>query len=125
MLRDILLSGCIPNDVNLLKAEVRVPHRVLARRFVLDYIPHCSIGAALGVFTGLSSSLLVSEKKLLRVTFVDPWWKSFGHHYPDCGAYTDYGRVSTRKAFAVAKNRISRSVSPNRSSKSAPRTIPV
>jgi hypothetical protein len=114
VLRDILISGYIPRDRSILRAELRAGHRVLGRRFLINYIPSNTVGAELGVFTGLFSSLLAKEEKIARVSFVDPWWKAFGDHYPDWGVYTDFGRVSTRKAFDVARNRISRSALPNR-----------
>ncbi len=46
---------------------------------------------------------------------MDPWWEAFGDHYPDWGAYTDYGRVGTHEAFEITQKRISRSGLPNRS----------
>jgi glycosyltransferase involved in cell wall biosynthesis len=114
MLRDILLSGSIPRDPHILRAELRAAHRIRSRLFILSFIPANSVGAELGVFTGLFSSILARQRKIARVTFVDPWWQEFGEQYPDWGAYTDYGRVSTRKAFEVAEKRILRSGFPNR-----------
>ncbi len=114
MLQDILMSRYLPSDISILRAELRAPHRIIGRRFIVDFIPSNSVGAELGVFTGLFSSILARERKITRLTFVDPWWEAFGDHYPDWGAYTDYGRVSTRKAFEVAQKRISRSRLPNR-----------
>lgn len=114
MLQDIFISRGVSTDPNILRAELRAPHRVMGRRFIVDFIPPNSVGAEIGVFTGLFSSILAREQKISRVTFVDPWWEAFGDHYPDWGAYTDYGRVSTRKAFEVAEKRISRAALPNR-----------
>jgi hypothetical protein len=114
MLRDILLSGYIPSDISILRAELRASHRIRGRRFIVDFIPPNSIGAELGVFTGLFSAILAREQKISRATFVDPWWEAFGDHYPDWGAYTDYGRVNTHTAFALAQKRIARSGLPNR-----------
>ena len=82
--------------------------------FILDFIPPNSVGAELGVFTGLFSSVLARERKISRVTFVDAWWEAFGDYFPDWGAYTDYGRIGTRKAYEVAKKRIYGSRLPNR-----------
>jgi hypothetical protein len=113
-LQDILLTGYIPRDISILRAELLCEHRVKSRLLVLDFIPSNSVGAELGVFTGLFSSVLAKEPKISRVTFVDPWWEAFGEYYPDWGAYTDYGRISTRKAYEVAKKRIYRSRLPNR-----------
>ena len=114
MLQDILSSGYLPRDINVLRAEPRVPHRVRSRLFLCHFIPANSVGAELGVYTGLFSSVLAREKKIARVTIVDPWWKAFGDHFPHRGAYTNFGRVNTRIAFEVAKKRILRSGLPNR-----------
>jgi hypothetical protein len=114
MLQDILISKYVSTDLSILRAELGAPHRIIGRRFIVDFIPSNSVGAELGVFTGLFSSIFAREPRISRVTFVDPWWEAFGDHYPDWGAYTDYGRVSTRKAFEVAEKRISRSALPNR-----------
>jgi hypothetical protein len=114
MLPDIVLSRSVPCDLSILRAELLGWHKVRRRQFILDYIPSNSIGAELGVFTGLFSSILAREKRFSKITFVDPWWKAFGDSYPDWGSYTDHGRVSTRKAFELAKKRILRSGLPDR-----------
>jgi hypothetical protein len=114
MLHEILLSGYIPRNINILRAELLVGHAVRRRRFVIDFIPSNSIGAELGVYTGLFSSILAKQLKISQVTFVDPWWKAFGDRYPNWGPYTDYGRVNTRDAFELAERRILRSGLPNR-----------
>jgi hypothetical protein len=102
-----LNSGHIARDLNVLKAETRVKHRIKERLFILQYLPANSTGAELGVFTGLFSALLSREKKFSKVTFVDPWWMMYGERYPDWGSYTDFGRLRTRQAFEMAKRRIS------------------
>jgi Methyltransferase domain len=114
VLKDILLSRYVPRNISILRAELRASHRVGGRRFVVDLIPADSTGAELGVFTGLFSSILARQRKISRVTFVDPWWTAFGDYYPDWGAYTDYGRVNTHHAYEVAEKRILRSGLPNR-----------
>jgi hypothetical protein len=114
MLQDILLSRYVCADLSILKAELRAPHRLAGRRFILDFIPPNSVGAEIGVFTGLFSSILAREQKISRVSFVDPWWEAFGDYYPDWGAYTNYGRVSTRRAFELARKRISLAGLPSR-----------
>jgi Methyltransferase domain len=111
---DVVQSGYLPRDRHILRAELRTPHRVRARQFVLKFLPAESIGAELGVFTGLFSAVFARDRRISKVTFVDPWWNAFGSHYPDWGAYTDYGRVSTRGAYDVARIRISRAGLPNR-----------
>ena len=104
---DIFCSRHIPWDLNILRAETKAKHRVRSRLFLLPYLPDGSTGAELGVFTGLFSAVLSRQRKFSKVTFVDPWWTTYGEHYPDWGAYTDFGRVRTRRAFETAKRRIS------------------
>jgi Methyltransferase domain len=113
-IRDLISTGYIPRDVNILKAELQVQHTVRRRRFLLQYLPDKSVGAELGVFTGMYSSLLARDGRIEKITFVDPWWKEFGPQYPDWGGYTDYGRVTTRSAYEVASERIRRSGRNNR-----------
>ena len=72
-------------------------------------------GPNLVVFTGLFSSLLARERKVAKVTFVDPWWTAHGDYYGDWGPYTDFGRLSTRTAHSLATRRISKSGLPGRS----------
>jgi hypothetical protein len=105
---DILTSGVIPFNRSILRAEALVHHRVRQRQFLLDHIPESSIGAEIGVFTGLFSSILARHPKISRVTFVDPWWTAFGEHYPDWGDYTDQGRLETHSAYELATKRVSR-----------------
>ena len=111
---DIIESGSFSWNRHILNAEFRTQHRVRARKFLLGYLPADSVGAEFGVFTGLFSGVLARARRISKVTFVDPWWKAFGSHYPDWGAYTDYGRVSTRDAYEIAKIRIARAGIPNR-----------
>jgi hypothetical protein len=111
---DVLASGVIPLNRSVQRAEAFVHHRVRQREFLLDYIPENSIGAEIGVFTGLFSSILARHSKISSVTFVDPWWKAFGERYPDWGDYTDHGRLETRCAYELARKRISKAGLPNR-----------
>ena len=114
MLGDIVYSGQYSGDVHLLKAELFSRHIVLARLFLVGFIPEGSTGAELGVFTGLFSSVLARQKKISKITFVDPWWLAFGDTYPDWGRYTDHGRVGTRQAYDLARRRIEQWILPNR-----------
>ena len=107
------MSGYVPRDLTILKAEF-LAQKAQHRRFMLDLIPSDSVGAEIGVFTGLFSSILARDRRISKVTFVDPWWKAFGSHYPDWGIYTDYGRLSTQSAYEVARIRVSRCGLPNR-----------
>jgi Methyltransferase domain len=112
-LKEVFLSGYVPRDLTILKSEFLV-QRAQNRRFMLDLIPSDSVGAEIGVFTGLFSSILARDRRISKVTFVDPWWKAFGSHYPDWGISTDNGRLSTQSAYEVARIRVSRCGLPNR-----------
>ncbi len=114
MLADIYHSSYFPRNPGILKSELRIRHRVSERAFIFEYIPPNSVGAELGVFTGLLSSLIARQQKIAQVTFVDPWWEAFGEFYPNWGRYTDYGRLKTHDAFETAKARIARARLPNR-----------
>jgi hypothetical protein len=107
-LRDVVISRRMPSSLSVARAELMTNHRVRERQFLLDALPPNSIGAELGVFTGLFSSVLARSHKFSLVTFVDPWWTIFGDYYPDWGMYTDYGRLKTRHAYKMAVARISR-----------------
>jgi hypothetical protein len=117
MLNDIVVSSSMSLNISILKAELYVNHLIKCRAFVLKYVPENSVGAELGVFTGLFSSILARSKRISTITFVDPWWEAYGDTYPDWGPYTDYGRLTTRGAFHIASKRISQSELPNRTVK--------
>ncbi|WP_144292162.1 class I SAM-dependent methyltransferase [Rhodoligotrophos appendicifer] len=107
-------ARCWPRDPVLFNLELKVHHRARERRFLFKYIPPGSVGAELGVFSGLFSVQLARLPKIAKITFVDPWWKAFGDHYPDWGAYTAHGRLTTRAAYDAARRRIDRVDLPGR-----------
>jgi hypothetical protein len=114
MLDDVWQSGVFPTDRGAFRAELLAKHRVAERCFLLDYIQAGSVGAELGVFTGLFSSVLARQAKVRQVTFVDPWWLAFGETYPSWGAYTAHGALSTRVAHQLATRRVARPGLPGR-----------
>jgi Methyltransferase domain len=114
MLQDVLLSRHFPRDLNILRAELCEHHRVWERIFLQDFLSPNSVGAELGVFTGLFSAVLSRQRKISQVTFIDPWWKAFGDRYPDWNVYTDHGRIKTRAAYEAARRRIFQSRLPRR-----------
>ncbi len=114
MIRDILLSVYLPRDSSVLRAEIRHDHRNRSRMFLLRFITRGSVGAELGVFTGLFSSILAHRTDAAHITFVDPWWTLYGDYYPDWGAYTDFGRLKTRAAYAAAQHRVLRHITQKR-----------
>ena len=114
MLTDILHSGTLPRDVATWRAEALVHHRVKVRLFIVNRIPPDSVGAELGVFTGLFSGVLARQKRVRRIAFVDPWWLAYGDHYPAWGKYTANGALSTRAAHELASRRVARFGLPDR-----------
>ena len=115
MIEDVITSGVLPCDIASWRVETRLPHRVRARNFLLDFLPDRSVGAELGVFTGLFSATLARQAKLAKITFVDPWWLAYGEYFPSSwGSYTDYGRLSTKTAHALAVKRVEKSGLSNR-----------
>jgi hypothetical protein len=111
---EVVRAGCLSGDMNILKAEIIGRYRVRERTFLTKFIPSGSTGAELGVFTGLFSAMIARQKHISCVTFVDPWWKAYGDYFPDWGLYTNFGRVSTRQAYKLAKRRIASANLPNR-----------
>jgi hypothetical protein len=89
-------------------AEHDAEHRVDGRRAILRLVPPGTAGAELGVFTGLFSEVLLEVLRPAVLHLVDPWWQAFGDDYPDWGAYTDNGRLTTRVAHEAALARVER-----------------
>ena len=103
---DVVKTGRFPSTIPALRAELLSDHRISSRKFVTDFIPKGGIGAELGVFTGLFSTILLRHTAAERIYFVDPWWEAFGEHYPDWGTYTGNGKLRTRSAYEAATSRI-------------------
>jgi hypothetical protein len=110
---DILRAG-IALDRSLLRAEFLHDHRVGRRAFVANLLPRRGVGAEIGVFTGLFSTILLGGARPRKMYFIDPWWKEYGSRYPDWGFYTDHGRLSTAVAHRIASKRIRRYTQENR-----------
>jgi len=111
---DIYYSWHFSKNRGVLNAELRADHRVKERMFILQHLPSNSVGAELGVFTGLLSAIFARTRKFAKVTFVDPWWTMYGERYPDWGQYTDFGRLRTEQAYLIAKRRIESAGLPGR-----------
>lgn len=107
-LGDLKAAGIGGFRPGLLEAELGIDHRVRARRFIAELVPKGGVGAEIGVFTGLFSAMLLDVARPRLFHAVDLWWEAFGEHYPDWGAYTAHGRLSTRAAHAAATRRIAR-----------------
>jgi hypothetical protein len=104
--RDVVRVGSLQLDKSLLRAELFHNHRISSRQFLAEMLPKGGVGAEIGVFTGLFSSVLLESARPRRAYFVDPWWKAFGPTYPDWGRYTDHGRLSTEVAHSAAAHRV-------------------
>ena len=75
------------------------------RKWILPLVPKHSVGAELGVFTGLFSEAISEAVQPKRLYLVDVWWTQFGEYYPDWNVYTDFGRLPTRVAYEAAVTR--------------------
>lgn len=89
----------------LREAETKGEHRVESRRSILRLLQPGTVGAELGVFTGLFSEVIVADVKPAVLHLVDPWSLAYGERYPDWGAYTDDGRLTTAAAQEAAEAR--------------------
>lgn len=105
---DVAGTGKFPLSHALGKTELLSDHRISSRKFVTDILPKGGVGAELGVFTGLFSTVLLKYTDAKKIYFVDPWWEVFGEYYPDWGVYTSNGRLKTRVAHEAARDRIER-----------------
>jgi hypothetical protein len=89
----------------LYAAEHEADHRLEGRRGILRILDPGTVGAELGVFTGLFSEIILADVRPAVLHLVDPWWLAYGDRYPDWGAYTDHGRLETRVAHEAAAAR--------------------
>ena len=67
--------------------------------FLLD-LPKGSVCAEIGVFRGELTRHILEITKPRELHLIDGWWQLYGESFPDWGAYTDHGRLSTRQAYA-------------------------
>jgi hypothetical protein len=89
------LYDCCPS----LKVSDRcVAKSVPGRLWILDLLPKESVGAELGVFTGMFSEQIVRIVNPKRLYLVDLWWKD-GEVFSWGKEFTDFGRLSTRIAY--------------------------
>ncbi|HKE12904.1 MAG TPA: class I SAM-dependent methyltransferase [Myxococcota bacterium] len=77
-------------------------HRVEGRRGILALAKPGTIGAELGVFTGLFAKAILESVRPAVLQLVDPWWFAYGELYPNWGAYTAGGTLPTRVAHEAA-----------------------
>lgn len=89
----------------LYSAEHDAVHRVDGRRGILGLVEPGTIGAELGVFTGLFAEAILETVRPAVLHLVDPWWLAYGDVYPNWGAYTARGTLPTRVAHEAAVTR--------------------
>lgn len=77
-------------------------HRLDVRKAVLKHAPRGSIGAEIGVYTGIFSDVLAEEIPSELIYLVDPWSKLHGSHFPNWGAYSANIALSTEAAKEAA-----------------------
>ena len=66
----------------------------------LELLPRESVGAEVGVFRGEFTRHILRVVRPRRLHLIDAWWMLYGDRYPNWGAYTDFGRLETRQAYA-------------------------
>jgi hypothetical protein len=74
----------------------------------LRLLPKHSIGAEIGVFRGHYTDHILRIAQPRELHLIDGWWLVYGEHFPDWGAYTDHGRLSTRAAYNEVRRIVSR-----------------
>jgi predicted O-methyltransferase YrrM len=79
--------------------------RIDGREGALALAPREGVGVELGVFTGRFSEVLYAATAPKKLYLVDGWRKLYGDKFPNWGAYTDYGRLSTDVALQLVRAR--------------------
>jgi hypothetical protein len=90
-------------DLEIVETEGR--HRLQVRRSVLRLAPKRSVGAEIGVFTGIFSEVLMEVTEPNRLYLVDPWDQLHGSSFPSWGQHTAWRSLSTKAALAAASYR--------------------
>jgi len=92
----------------LKEVEAAVDHRISQRSRIVQMIPPSSIGAEIGVFTGVFSEYLAKKATPKTLFLVDPWSRAFGEFYPNWGKYTAFGTLTCAAGEAAARYRAER-----------------
>jgi SAM-dependent methyltransferase len=80
--------------------------RAFCRKQFLKNLPKDSVGAELGVFRGEFTKHILQIVQPRELHLVDVWWTRFGEFYPDWGEYTNFGKLSTKRAFESAQKTV-------------------
>jgi hypothetical protein len=78
------------------------------REDVLKLLPRDSVGAEIGVFKGEFTAHILRVVRPREFHLIDAWWLLYGEHYPNWGAYTQFGTLRTRDAYEHAKRVVAR-----------------
>lgn len=76
-----------------------------ARKWILSTLPSESIGAEIGVFTGMFSECILQIVRPKKLYLVDIWTE-MGEYFGDWGIYTDHGRLKTEDAKSATRIRV-------------------
>lgn len=82
------------------------------RAWILELIPKNSVGAEVGVFTGMFSEKILTIVQPKQLFLVD-WWEAQGEYFSDWGKYTDFGRLKTADAKDAVRFRVERYGNPD------------
>lgn len=80
-------------------------HRINGRRQIVSMIPKNTVGAEIGVFTGVFSEFLMAKTGPKHLYLVDPWAKAHGEMFPNWGKYTAGGTLPSIAAHKAALRR--------------------
>jgi hypothetical protein len=69
----------------------------------LEQLPKGGIGAEVGVFRGEFTRHTVRVTRPKELHLIDGWWALYGERLPNWGAYTEFGRLTTRRAYEEAR----------------------
>ena len=78
------------------------------RERFLRALPQHGVGVELGVFRGGFTAKLLRWARPRELHLVDGWWEIYGECFPNWGAYSDFGRLSTRAAYEEARDAVKR-----------------
>lgn len=69
----------------------------------LEQLPKGATGAEIGVFRGEFTRHIVRVTRPRELHLIDGWWALYGERFPNWGAYTEFGRLTTTRAYEEAR----------------------
>jgi Methyltransferase domain len=73
---------------------------------IFDLVAPAGVGAEIGVFRGEFTPQIIKLAKPRELHLIDGWWTIYGERFPDWGPYTDYGQLTTERAWKDAQESI-------------------